>query len=219
MPFQAGENWNGNATGRPKGRVNRRTQEVLDLIRERGDVDPLIALSDIVTKSQVPEHRIAAANILAPYVHSKRGTIPSPRFLPDTIEVPEFTSISQAEDFLAHIPTLLGRGELDSQSAMELSTLTKNWLDAIYARQGHDLKLQAQGTGDATIRITGGMPALPGTNINMTNKLSLDHNGHVIDHMPEPDTVQAEIPVHGSVEPPKDPTEDLSELIPETAPE
>ena len=203
MAFKAGENWSGNANGRPKGSVNKRTQEILDLIKERGDTDPLDALSHIITNNKDPSIVAQAANILAPYVHSKRGTIPSPRFLPDLIEIPKFTSVSQAEDFLASIPTLLGRGELDSQSALELSTLTKNWLDSIYARQDYELKLQAQGGGDATIRISGGLPPLPGTTIDMRNDLT-STNGRVIDHMPE-QQVQAVIPPHGAVEPAKEP--------------
>ena len=63
---------------------------------------------------------------------------------------------------------LLGKGEIDSQTALELSTLTKNWLDAVYAHQEYDLKLQAQGGGsDTTIRINGGLPPLPGTAVIM----------------------------------------------------
>ena len=82
------------------------------------------------------------------------------------IEVRTFKTVQEAEAYLAHIPVLLGRGELDSQTALELSTLTKNWLNSIYARQEYDLKLQAQGgSSDQTIRIKGGMAQLPGTNI------------------------------------------------------
>jgi hypothetical protein len=61
---------------------------------------------------------------------------------------------------------LLGRDELDSQTALELSTLTKNWLDAIYAHQEYDLKLAAQGGGgEQVIRIENSLPQIPGTNI------------------------------------------------------
>ena len=43
----------------------------------------------------------------------------------------------------------------------------------------------------------------------MSNELRLDHNGHVVEHMPEPDVVQAVIPAHGAPEPAKPP--DLTE--------
>jgi hypothetical protein len=183
MTFQPGIA--SNPAGRPKGARNRRTQEILDLIQGRGDKDPLDALSEIVTKNQDPNIVATAANMLAPFVHSKRGTLPAPRFVPDQIEVPTFNTVQEAEAYLAHIPVLLGRGELDSQSALELSTLTKNWLDAIYAHQEYDLKLQAQGGGaDTVIRIEGGLPPLPGTNVIMDDTaLGMNgHNGHVIEH-------------------------------------
>ena len=44
--------------------------------------------------------------------------------------------------------------------------------DPQYAKQGIDLKAQAQGAadGDTTIRIEGGLPALPGTNVTMPDR-------------------------------------------------
>jgi hypothetical protein len=166
MGFKPGEI--GNPNGRPKGSRNRRTQEILDLIQSRSDnKDPLDFLAEVISSHNRydPELKIQASNILAPYLHSKRGTAPAPRFIYTPVEVPHFTSIAEAENYLASIPVLLGKGELDSQSALELSTLTKNWLDAIYSRQDYELKVQAQGatTADQHIFISGGLPALPGT--------------------------------------------------------
>jgi hypothetical protein len=196
MTFQPGIA--SNPAGRPKGARNRRTQEILDLIQGRGDKDPLDALSEIVTKNQDPNIVATAANMLAPFVHSKRGTLPAPRFVPDQIEVPTFNTVQEAEAYLAHIPVLLGRGELDSQSALELSTLTKNWLDSIYARQEYEIKLQAQGGGtDTIIKIEGGLPNLPGTDIIPGPSLLNGHNGHVIDHDVSPalnESTQAKAP-------------------------
>jgi hypothetical protein len=163
MSFQTGEAWTGNANGRPKGSRNKRTQEVLDLIQGRGDKDPLDALSEIITSYKDPAIVAQASNILAPYLHSKRSTTPAPRFVPEPVTVPNFTSITAAEEYLASIPVALGKGELDSQTALELSTLTKNWLSAIYARQEYELKLRASGgSSDAVIHITGGLPTMPG---------------------------------------------------------
>jgi hypothetical protein len=121
MTFAPGNN--SNPRGRPPGSRNRRTQEILDQIKD--NKDPLVALSEIVSTSDNPDHRISASNILAPYLHSKRGTAPAPRFLETPVEVPAFNTVQEAEAYLAHIPVLLGRGELDSQTALELSTLTK----------------------------------------------------------------------------------------------
>jgi hypothetical protein len=211
VTFKAGENWNGNASGRPKGARNRRTQEVLDLIQARGDKDPLDALSDLITNNKDPAIVASASNILAPYLHSKRSTTPAPRFFPEPVVVPIFHTIEQAEEYLAQIPVMLGNCSIDSQSALELSTLVRNWIEAKLAHINTDLKVEAQGTGDATIRIEGGLPVLPGTNINMTNELTLSSNGHTIEHLPE----QVTVPVHGSVEPPKDPSLTESSEAPE----
>jgi hypothetical protein len=199
MPFYPGQS--GNPNGRTPGSRNRRTQEILDLIQARGDKDPLDALSDLITKNEDPAIVAQASNILAPYLHSKRSTTPAPRFFPEPVVVPTFTTIEQAEEYLAQIPVMLGNCSIDSQSALELSTLVRNWIEAKLAHTNTNLKIEAQGTGDATIRIEGGLPQLPGTNINMTNKLTLDHNGRdVIDHVPEQ---QVTVPIHGSVEPAK----------------
>ncbi len=70
---------------------------------------------------------------------------------------------------------LVARGELDIQSGLELSALTKAWLDTQYASKGLDLKAMSQNAteGEQTISISGGLPALPGTNITMPQL-----NGH-----------------------------------------
>ena len=65
-----------------------------------------------------------------PYEYGKRGVIPIARFIPEQIEVPKLTSIDQAEDFLNSIAVRLGRGELDSQSVLEINTLVKTWIDS-----------------------------------------------------------------------------------------
>jgi hypothetical protein len=128
--FAPGES--GNVNGRSKGTRNKRTQEILDLIQGRGDKDPLDFLSEVATSNNYsPELKVQASNILAPYLHSKRSVAaPAPRYIDSPVKVPEFTSIADAENFLASLPVLLGRGELNSQSALELSSLTRNWISA-----------------------------------------------------------------------------------------
>jgi hypothetical protein len=205
MPFQPGVAANPN--GRPVGSRNPRTEEIWSRLEARGDLDPADVLSEMVSdKTLAKELRATAANYLLPYKYGKRGVIPVARFIPEQIEVPNFQTIQQAEDYLASIPVLLGRSELDSQTALELSTLTKNWLDAIYAHQEYDLKVQAQGGGpDTTIRIEGGMPQLPGTNIiGMEQYPTVNGhtaiNGHgagpVIDHQ-EPPALTESVPSEG----------------------
>jgi hypothetical protein len=179
VPYSPGES--GNLNGRPKGSRNRRTQEILDAIRERGDKDPVDALSEIVTTTTNQELKVQAANILAPYLHSRRSTAPTPRYIEEPVVVPQFTSIEQAEEYLAEIPRRVGQGELDFQSGLDLSTLTKNWIDAKYTREELQLKIAAHGgIGEQRITIRGGLSPLPGTNITMPVLNGADIDGHAL---------------------------------------
>jgi hypothetical protein len=94
--FQPGQSGNPNA--RKPGTRNKRTEEIFSRLENRGDKDPVDFLSEIVSsKKESKELRVQAANFLLPYNYGKRGVIPVARFIPDIIEVPNFTSIDQAE--------------------------------------------------------------------------------------------------------------------------
>ena len=124
MTFQPGVA--SNPAGHPKGARNKRTEEIWSRLEARGDLDPADVLSEIVSdKTLAKELRATAANYLLPYKYGKRGVIPVARSIPEQIEVPNFTSIDQGEEFLNDISVRLGRGEIDSQSALELGSLTK----------------------------------------------------------------------------------------------
>lgn len=210
MPFQPGVAANPN--GRPVGSRNKRTEEIWSRLEARGDLDPADVLSEMVSdKTLAKELRATAANYLLPYKYGKRGVIPVARFVPEQIEVPQFQTIQQAEDYLASIAVLLGKGEIDSQTALELSQLTKNWLDAIYAHQEYDLKLQAQGGGgDTTIRIEGGLPSLPGTSV-IWDDTAVGRNGHKVIDQALNNSVNGQTvtqPVPQSDEPPANPLAD-----------
>jgi hypothetical protein len=69
---------------------------------------------------------LQAANMLMPYKYSKRGTLPPARFVVDPIDIPDFQSVEQAEDFLASIVKRSGAGELELQAALDVSTLVRN---------------------------------------------------------------------------------------------
>jgi hypothetical protein len=158
----------GNPAGRPKGSRNKRTTDMFDLLESRGDIVPIDFLSNYIKNGTDDGLKVQAANIVAPYKHSKQSTTPAPRFVPEPITVPIFTSIEEAEAYFASLPVLLGKGELDSQTALELSQLIRNWISAKFDHEELQLKIQAHGgTGPTTIRIFGGLPSLPGTNITM----------------------------------------------------
>jgi hypothetical protein len=154
------------------------------VIQQRGDKDPLDFLSEVITSTNhySDELKVQAANYLTPYLHSKRSVAaPAPRYIDSPVQVPEFQSVDQAETFLASLPAMLGQGQIDSQSALELSTLTRVWISARHEREELQLKLTAQGGApNQLIRIEGGLPPLPGTDVIMP-EINVAHNGHTLD--------------------------------------
>jgi hypothetical protein len=140
----------------------------------------LITLSQIQHETQDVSLKIAAAAALAPYAHPKLQSIPTPRFIDNPIDVPDFTSVEVARDFIATVTVRVARGELDFQSGQELVAMAKTWLDAMNDQSTLELKqINIEGPQDQTIRIEGGLPPLPGTHITMP---ILDgHNGHALD--------------------------------------
>src|SRR5215510_4359870 len=132
MVFQPGNDY---SSGRPPGAVNRRSEELRRRLRDRGDVDPADFCSSIVSSPNEPtELKLQAANYLLPYLYSKRGAVTPPRYVETPIQVPAFdTDPSLAETFLAKIAALVAGGELDIQTGLELSTLTKNWIESRHA--------------------------------------------------------------------------------------
>jgi hypothetical protein len=197
MPKGDNEYWqpgqSGNPAGRPKGSRNRRTQEMFDLLESRGDIDPIDFLSDYITNGKDDNLKVQAANIVAPYKHSKQSTTPAPRFIPEPITVPDFTSIEQAEQYLASLPVLLGRGELDSQTALELSQLIRNWISAKFDHEELQLKLaQHGGYSETKITVTGGLPVLPGCEQMILPQLN--GHKHEMDAIPALAEPQTDVP-------------------------
>jgi hypothetical protein len=181
----------GNPNGRPLGSRNKRTKEVIQQIIESNNKDPLITLAEISSTDPDSAIRATAANMLAPYMHSKMQSTPAPRFVEELVAVPDFATIESAEDYLKQIPVLLGRGEIDSQTALELSTLVRNWILSVHARSELELKkITVDGPGEQVIRVEGGLPPLPGCNVTMP---VLDGrsvtNGHALE--PPPPAVPA----------------------------
>jgi hypothetical protein len=119
---------------------------------------------------------------------------PTPRFIDLQLDVPEFTHVSDAENFLAKIALLVARGHLDIQQGQELAGLVKLWIDSQYAKDELAYKISPPETRDATIRIEGGLPALPGTNIMMPmlDGHATNGNGHAALAAPTDEVPQIE---------------------------
>ena len=174
----------GNPTGRPLGSRNRRTKEIIDQIIKSNNKDPLITLSEISSTDPDSAIRATAANMLAPYMYSKMQSTPAPRFVEEVFDIPEFTHLSDAEQFLAKIAALTARGELDIQTGLELSSLAKAWIDSQYLREELAIKQYNSGTTEheQVIRVEGGLPPLPGTNVTMPvlDGHATNGNGHAL---------------------------------------
>src|SRR5258708_38629314 len=111
MVFQPGHSGNPHGYSGPR---RRRYQEIYDEINKRGHQSSLLTLSEIQNDpNQEPAVRVTAAGMLAPFLHPKMQALPTPRYIEHPFEVPEFSTISDASTFLAKIPVLVARGELD----------------------------------------------------------------------------------------------------------
>jgi len=185
VPWAPGESGNpsgyqGPRNTSPRHKIHR---EVMEQIKGLGHKDALLVLSTIANDEKADiAYRVTAASSLAPFQHPKLASIPFPRFIDLQIDVPEFTHLSDAENFLAKIALLVARGHLDIQSAQELSALVKAWIDTQYAKEELQFKINPPEQRDTTIHITGGLPALPGTNVTMPvlDGHATNGNGHAL---------------------------------------
>ena len=190
MAGEGNPNWvkghPGNPNGRPSGSRNKRTTEVLELIKSAGHQDPLITLAELQAKSQDEGIRATAANMLAPYLHSKMGSTPvppPPQYIEEAVSLPAPSTIRQAYENISRLAEMKALGKLDLATADSLINDQRVILNALV----DEAKLLAASgdTGTQVIRIEGGLPTLPGTNITMPQL-----NGHealqAIEHEPQP---------------------------------
>jgi hypothetical protein len=180
MPFAPGQSGNPNGYSGPR---NRRRHEVFEIIKGLDHKDALVTLSTLAHESQDEGIKMAAAAALAPYCHPKLQATPTPRFVDNPIDVPDFTHVSDAESFLARLPVLVARGELDFQSAQELCAMTSLWINSQYQREELSLKQLTAGATEheQCIVISGGLPQLPGCeNLIMPQINGHATNGHAL---------------------------------------
>jgi hypothetical protein len=89
--------------------------------------------------------------------------------------VPDFASCEEAEAFLLQLSQREASQELDTESVAQVSTRVLDWIRS--KRAGQELELKrinaTQDIGSQQIVITGGLPALPGTDI-----IAPQLNGH-----------------------------------------
>jgi hypothetical protein len=107
MPFGDGSRVYRNGA-RPLGARNRRTTEAIEAIIKSGHQDPLLTLAELQAKSADEGIRATAANMLAPFLHSKCGAIPPLRFISEPVELPcpNPTTTHELDQNIAHIVQL-----------------------------------------------------------------------------------------------------------------
>jgi hypothetical protein len=174
MVWQPGKSGNPSGYNGPRDRARRAVFERIQALKHTDALETLSTLQN--DPNTEPALRVAAASALANYCHPKMQSLPVPRYVELQIDVPEFTHVSDAENFLAKIALLVARGHLDIQSAQELSGLVKLWIDSQYQKDELQFKLNPPEQRDTSIHVVGGLPALPGTQIDMPQ-----FNGHVAD--------------------------------------
>lgn len=109
--------------GREAGTRNRRTEALLALA-EAGETPCGFALRVMRDDTQLPDLRLHAARLAAPYVHPKPQ--PEPRYV--TFELPD--EIREVESLVAAHTTLLrsvASGGLSLEDARELSAILDNY--------------------------------------------------------------------------------------------
>jgi hypothetical protein len=141
-----------------------RTKEVVEKIIALGHKDPLVTLSELQNSASDEGIRATAANMLAPYLHSKMGTTPVPAtkiYLETEIHLPcpEPKSIEQVNANIWYLHQLKLTGQIDQAWSDNLINdqriLGNNILDR------DKLVAQGQHTGPQEIHVTGGLPPLP----------------------------------------------------------
>jgi hypothetical protein len=166
-PFAKGPDPRRNTRGRLKGSRDRTPRNVWDVLRNRGDRDPLDLLSEI-SNSQLVEMplRIQAAGILASYKHGKR---PCYRYIEDIVTgLSPPKTVEQATQYQAAIAVLVATGKLDVEGGLAVTAMLK---DFVIAKTATDMEQRllaleeqaARGIQGGGITVISAMPPMPGT--------------------------------------------------------
>jgi hypothetical protein len=203
----------GNPNGRPRGSRNIRTTEIVNQIIKSGNKDPLVTLSELQANSADEAIRATAANMLAPFLHSKLTATPAPRFIETEITLPPLDSLENAVQSIAIIEAAVAENRLDVQSANDLIGMINAFIAGKNVMEIAELQerltaiesaIAASPASAQVVHVEGGMPPLPGTDvimpqINGTNikqlqslpgepVVPIEQQGpSVIDSVPQPD--------------------------------
>jgi hypothetical protein len=189
--FKPGEVANPN--GRPKGSRNKRTEDLWSRLEARGDKDPADILSSIASNENEPQElRVQAANCLLPYKYGKHGSIIAPRYIEEPIDLPRPTTLEQANSNIALISEMKAQGRIDLDFANSLIADNRAIANNLIAEEELKIKIANNRSlsADTVIRLEGGLPPLPGTDIIMP-VINGELNGKTIDHEPPRPAIEA----------------------------
>jgi hypothetical protein len=157
-----------NPRGRPRGSGDRTPRNVWDILRNRGDRDPLDVLSEFASSQLVDPNLRIAAVALAGYRHGKR---PPLRFVEGITGLKAPTTIEEARQYLARLAYLVAEGRIDLDGAAAIREQLQSYVDATVGAEV-DQRLRvleelargqaARGGFGGAVTVVGGMPVLPG---------------------------------------------------------
>jgi hypothetical protein len=135
------------------------------------------------------------ANQIGRYYRPLLGIMEPAKYVQTPIEVPTFTDIEQAETFLLQLAQRVAAQEVDLDSVQSVSARVLDWIHSKRAGQELEIKRLNADVSDQpqVIRIEGGLPELPGTNVTMPHQLNgnasdglLPKQPLVLDHVRDP---------------------------------
>jgi hypothetical protein len=165
--WKAGEGPSKTRSGIP----NRNGHELRERLKSCGGIDPAEFLHGLVSdEKESKELRVAASNVLMPYLYNKLAPIAPPPTLilleeQVVIPHPRPTTLAEVRENIAYISQLKSDGRIDRTWAESLIFDQRALNDSLV----DEAKLLAAGEANAdhVIRIEGGLPTLPGTEIIM----------------------------------------------------
>ena len=108
--------------------------------------------------------------------------MPTPRYIDEPVQLPEPVTIEQANKNIAYISNLKAQGLMDLDFANSLIADNTTIANNLIAEEELKFKISPPETRDTTITITGGLPPLPGTRIDMPmlDGHATNGNGHAL---------------------------------------
>jgi hypothetical protein len=196
-PGQSG-NLNGRPRKYPKPPEGMARNDYLNILKrdeyrytaqEQNLEDPVLFQHKLLSDETISKTaRAVIANYIAPYYRPKLGIMEAAKYVQTPIEVPAFATIEDAEAFLLQLAQREAAQELDCVSVAAVSARVLDWIRS--KRAGQELELKrlnaTQDIGPQTIRIEGGLPELPGTEVIMPQL-----NGHHLELTATKDPVLA----------------------------